>query len=131
MKKQRELDINSIKRKPYIIIKKKDNLTTREKRVLKNIDRYFKKLKKDLNKIKTYQYNVTHDIDHLFNEIPKEEYYEPIEIKSAFDSNYIKYESKGDNDDNLSLEHYLIMIRPDLEDMINNQKAHGVNGKFN
>ena len=43
-----------------------------------------------------YQYNITHDIDHLFNEINKD-YYEPIEIKSAFDGNYIEYESKGDN----------------------------------
>ena len=101
-----------------------------EKGVLKNIDRYSKKLKKDLNKIKTYQYNVTHDIDHIFNEILKEEYYEPIEIKSAFDSDYIKYESKGDNHDNLSLEDYLIIIGPYLEDMINNKKAHG-KWKFN
>ena len=91
--------------------------------MLKNIGEYFKKLKEDLNKIKTYQYNITRNIDYLFNEIPKEEYYEPIEIKSAFDSDYIKYESKGDNDDNLSLEDYLIMIRPYLEDMINNQKG--------
>ena len=66
-----------------------------------------------------------HDIDHIFNEILKEEYYEPIEIKSAFDSDYIKYESKGYNHDNLSLEDYLIIIGPYLEDMINNKKAHG------
>ena len=51
--------------------------------MLKNIGEYFKKLKEDLNKIKTYQYNITRNIDYLFNEIPKEEYYEPIEIKSA------------------------------------------------
>ena len=51
--------------------------------MLKNIGEYFKKLKEDLNKIKTYQYNITRDIDCLVNEIPKEEYYEPIEIKSA------------------------------------------------
>ena len=52
--------------------------------MLKNRERYFKKIKKDSNKIKIYQYNITGDISHLFNEITKEDYYEPIEIKSAF-----------------------------------------------
>ena len=93
--------------------------------MLKNIERYFKKLKKDLNKIKIYKYNITHDICNLFNEITKEDYYEPIEIKSAFDGSYIEYESRGDNDDNLSLEEYLNIIRLYLRDMINNHKAHG------
>ena len=88
------------------------------------MEKYFKKLKEDLNKIKIYQYNITRDIGYLFNEITKEDYYEPIEIKSAFDSNYIEYESKGDNNDNLSLEEYLNIIRPYLRDMIDNHKAH-------
>ena len=61
-----------------------------------------------------YQYNITHDIRYLFNEIIKENYYEPIEIKSAFDDNNIEYESRGDNNDNLSLEEYLNIIRPYL-----------------
>ena len=85
-------------------IKQKDSLTTKEKRVLKNITKYFKKLKEDLNKIKTYQYNITHNIGYLFNEITKEDCYEPTEIKNAFDDNYIELQSKGDNNDNLSLE---------------------------
>ena len=62
----------------------------KEKRMLKNIEKYFKELKKDLNKIKICQYNITHDIGNLFNEISKENYYEPIEIESAFDGNYIE-----------------------------------------
>ena len=45
-------------------------------------------------------------------------YYKPIEIKSAFDGNYIEYESNGDNNDNLSLEEYLNIIRPYLRDVI-------------
>ena len=108
----------------YNYLKGKDSLTSREKRVLKNIERYFKKLKKDLNKIKTYKYNITHDIRNLFNEIAKENYYEPIEIKSAFDGSYITYESRGGNDNNLSLEEYLNIIRPYLRDMIDDRKAH-------
>ena len=91
--------------------------------MLKNIIKYFKKLKEDLNKIKKYQYNITRDVRYLFNEI-SEDYYEPIEIKSAFEGNYIEYESRGDNDDNLSLEKYLNIIRPYLRDMIDNHKSH-------
>ena len=68
-------------------IEQKDSLTTKEKRMLRNIKNYFKKLKEDLNKIKIYQYNITRDIGNLFNEITKEGSYEPIEIKSDFDSN--------------------------------------------
>ena len=39
-------------------------------------------------------------------------YYKPIEIKSALEVNYIEHESRGDNNDNLSLEEYLNIIRP-------------------
>ena len=92
--------------------------------MLKNIEKCFKMLKEDLNKIKIYQYNITRDIGHLFNEISKEDYYEPIEIKSALEGSYIEYESRGDNNDNLSLEEYLNIIRPYLKDMIDNHKAH-------
>ena len=81
-------------------------------------------LKEDLNKIKIYQYNITRDIGHLFNEISKEDYYEPIEIKSALEGSCIEYESRGDNNDNLSLEEYLNIIRPYLKDMTDNHKAH-------
>ena len=99
--------------------------------MLKNIERYFKKLKKDLNKIKLYEYNITHDIRNLFNnKISKKVYYEPIEVKSVLDGNYIQYESRGDSDDNLSLEEYINIIRPYLRDMINNYKAQG-EWKFN
>ena len=52
-------------------IEQKDSLITKEKRELKNIIKYFKKLKEDLNKIKKYQYNITLDIGYLFNEITK------------------------------------------------------------
>ena len=105
-------------------LKEKDGLTMKEKRMLKNIEKYFKRLKKDLKKIKKYQYNVTSDIPHLFNEISKEDYYEPIKIRSALEGNYIEYKSGEDNNDNLLLEEYLNTIRPYLKDMIDNHKAH-------
>ena len=57
------------KERVYNYLKGKDILTTREKRVLKNIERYFKKLKKDLNKINIYQYNTTSDIRNLMKSL--------------------------------------------------------------
>ena len=38
--------------------------------------------------------------------------YKPIKTKSAFNGNYIEYESRGDKDKNLSPKEYLDMIRP-------------------
>ena len=113
------------KERVYKYLKGKDGLTTKEKGMLKNVERYFKKLKKNLNKIKIYQYNTTSEISHLFNEITKKNYYDSIEIKSVFDGSYIQYESRGDSDDNSSLEKYINIIRPYLRDMIKNYKAQG------
>ena len=51
-------------------------------------------------------------------------YYKPIKTKSAFNNNYVEYESRGDKNKNLSLEDYLDTIRPFLRDMINIHKIH-------
>ena len=62
------------------------------------------------------------DIGNLFGEID-EDYYKPIKTESVFNSNYTKYESKGDKDKNLSLKEYLYMIILYLRDMINTYKT--------
>ena len=93
-----------IRKKLYNYLKEKEqkgSLTNKHKKVLKNITKYLKNLKKDLEK---YQHNITYGIDYLFNELNEEDYYEPKEIKSAFDSSYILYESKGDKDARLSVD---------------------------
>ena len=41
-----------------------------------------------------------------------------IRTSSAFNSNYIEYESKGGKDKVLSTKEYLIVIRPYLSDII-------------
>ena len=51
------------------------------------------------------------------------DYYKPIKTKSAFNGNYIEYESKGDKDKNLLPIEYFDMIRPYLRDMINDHKT--------
>ena len=56
--------------------------------------------------------------------------YEPILIKTGFDNNnnyynynYLEYRSKGNN--SLSFEEYLNLIKPYLNDLINNKKDEG------
>ena len=53
--------------------------------MLKNIGKYLKELNNDLKKLNKYQNNITYGLDYLFNELNEEDYYEPKEIKSAFD----------------------------------------------
>ena len=93
--------------------------------MLKNIDRYFKNFEKYLEKLQKYQYNITYGLDYLFNELDEGDYYEPREVKSAFDGSYMLYESSGDKDSKLSIYEYFDIIRPYLRDMIDNHKARG------
>ena len=64
-------------------------------------------------------------LDYLFNEVNEEDYYEPKEIKSAFGSSYVLYESRGDKDNMLTIHEYFHKIKPYLEDMIDNYKSKG------
>ena len=71
----------------YNFLKEKEqngSLTNEEKKVLKNIDKYLKNFKNDLEKLQKYQYNITYGLDYLFNELDEVDYYEPKEVKSAF-----------------------------------------------
>ena len=61
----------------------------------------------------------------MFDLPTDEDYYEPIITKSAFNNNYIQYESGGNKDKNLSVEEYLDRIKPYLSDIINNHKTQG------
>ena len=116
--RKKEVVYNFSKRK-----EQEGSLTNRQKRVLKNIDRYLKNLKKDLEKLQ--KYSTTYGLDYLFNELDEVDYYEPKEVKSAFNGNYVLYESKGDKDNKLALCEYFDIIRPYLKDMIDNHKARG------
>ena len=120
VKKQAELENNYKKEAVYNFLKEKDSLTDKEKNVLKNIGRYLKNFKKYLEKLQKYQYNITYGLDYLFNELDEGDYYEPREVKSAFDGSYMLYESSGDKDSKLSIYEYFDIIRPYLRDMIDN-----------
>ena len=109
----------------YNFLKEKEqegSLTNKQNNVLKNIGRYLKKLNNDLKKLNKYQDNITYGLDYLFNE---EDYYKPIEVKSAFDDNYVLYESRGDKDAELALYEYFDKIKPHLKDMIDDYKPKG------
>ena len=68
MKKQRELEKNFIKKEAvYNFLIKKDSLTNKEKKVLKNIDRYLKNIM-HLKNLKRYFKKYQYGIDYLFNE---------------------------------------------------------------
>ena len=60
---------------------------------------------------------------NTFNQSIDVDYYKLIKTKSAFNSNYIEYESKGDKDKNLQSNEYVDMIRPNLRDIINDHKT--------
>ena len=109
----------------YNSLKEKDSLTNKEKNALKNISRYLKKLNNDLKKLQKYQDNITYGLDYLFNELNGEDHYEPKEIRSAFDGNYMLYESRGDKDNKLALHKDFDIIRPYLKDMIDDYKSKG------
>ena len=49
--------------------------------------------------------------------------YKPILIKTAFNNNYLEYGSEGSN--SLSFTEYLNLIKPYLEDLINEKKNKG------
>ena len=59
----------------------------------------------------------------MFDLSKSEDYYKPIIVNSAFNNNYIQYESKGDKI--LTIEEYFSMIESYLVDMINDHKNQG------
>ena len=109
----------------YIFSKEKDGLTDKEKIVLKNIGKYFKKLNNDLKKSNKYQDNITYGLNYLFNEVNEEDYYKPTEVRSAFDGNYVLYESRVDKDGKVALYEYFDKTKRHLKDMIDDYKSKG------
>ena len=69
-----------------------------------------------------FDYYGIKDIENLFDEASKEDYYKPIFVKSSHKGNYNHYESNGDKEKKLSVYQYLNKIRPYLYDLINDHK---------
>ena len=112
----------------YTFLKGKEQegtITNKQKNVLKNINRYLTKLNSDLRKLRKYQDNITYGLDYLFNEVNEEDYYEPKEIRSAFDGSYTLYESRGDKDNMLAIYECFDKTKTYLKDMIDDYKSKG------
>ena len=61
------------------------------------------------------------DLDFIFD--PEKDHHEPKKTVSAFNNNYIQYESMDDKDKNLPIKEYIDLIRPYLSDIINIQNS--------
>ena len=115
-------EIKEIRKNLYEIESKK-NLSTQK----------IKEIEKSLSALKKYydhddaKYIGIRDVGNLFNQSADKDYYKPIKTKSAFNGNYIEYESNGDKDKSLSEKEYLSMIRPYLSNIINDHKIHSGN----
>ena len=106
----------------YDFLTNRDKLKSKEERVLNRIDSYLDKFYDDLLKKSKYKQNYLHGLEKLFND---DVYYKPIEVKSSFKGNYVKYESKGDKDRSLSITLYFLKVEPFLYDLIDFYKAIG------
>ena len=118
-----EIRINLYKKQLiYDFLKTKPDLNDDQQRVFKRIPRYLKKLHTDFSKRDKYQENYLYGIDRLFNE---DAYYEPVEVKSVFNGNYVLYESNGDKIRSLSVLKYLSKVRSYLYDLIEEYSYNG------
>ena len=92
--------INEIRRSLYEIENKKNLSKSKILKIEKNLN----KLEKSLFKPKKYyddddpEQRRIRDVENLFIQSADEDYWKPIETNSAFNSNYIEYETKGDKD---------------------------------
>ena len=125
-----KLKIKDIRKNLYEI----ENEKNPSKSKIKEIQKYLTELQETLSKTKKY-YNFD-DIEYrnenkklsirnvreLFHLSISEDYYKPIKVNSAFNNNYIQYESNGDKDKILTISECLDMIRPYLVEMINGLK---------
>ena len=113
-------EINKIRRnnykKEYVynILSKKDKPRSNESKILDNITGYFNKFHDDLLEQNKYKRS-TYGLDFLFND---DDYYKPVEVKSAFDGQYVLYESNDDKNTLLSIPEYFIKIKQYLRDLI-------------
>ena len=92
------------------------------KNELENSNEYLKELDKKIIKLNEHNNNNDDFIENvrdLFNIVN----YEPILIKTGFNNNYLEYRSEGN--DSLSFEEYVNLIKPYLNDLINDKKDKG------
>ena len=120
-------DREQIKKELYEI-ENKTNLSNKEK---EKIDYILLELVNKLNKNEKYRYHDRDDLDyHGLGDIENkfdnidDDYYKPILVKNYFNESYKYYGSRGVKDKNLSIEQHLKMMKPNLIDLINENKTN-------
>ena len=97
------------------------------KNELENSNEYLNELDKKIIKLNEYNNNNNNNNNNDFIENVRDLFnivnYEPILIKTGFNNNYLEYRSEGN--DSLSFEEYLNLIKPYLNDLINDKKDKG------
>ena len=102
------------------------------------IDYYFTKLVRILNKKEEHGYHDRNDLDYygirdtenLFSKVDEEDYCKPISVKSSFKRSYKYHKSRGDRNKNLSAKQYLYKIIQHSHDMIIDHKPNNKNLKY-
>ena len=98
---------------------------------MEEIEKNLDELERNLCKTKKYydyddaEYRGIKDVKDLFDLSIGDDYYKPVITKSAFNNNYIQYESRGNEDKILTVNEYFVIIRPYLRDIINDHKTQG------
>ena len=95
-----------------------------------------KKVEKTLDKLEIFfsgtrkyhdyydsEYKGIKDIGDWFDLSIAKDHYKPVILNTAFNNNYMEYESEGDKDKTLTINKYLDKVRLYLVDMINDHKT--------
>ena len=115
-------ELREIKKNLYNIEKRK---TINSKNTNKYTDELNKKILKleKYNDYDDYEYKGIKDIKDLFKLSIDKDYYKLVLVKSAYNKNYVQYESKGDKI--LAPKEYLALIEKYLRELINQYKNEG------
>ena len=90
------------------------------KNELENSNEYLNELDKNIIELNEYNNDdFIENVKDLFNIVN----YEPMLIKTGFNNKYLEYRSEGNN--SLSFEEHLNLIKPYLNDLINDKKDKG------
>ena len=119
-------DRKKIRKERYEIEKRQNLLKNEKEKIYDDLV----KLANILDEKKEHKHSDRDDLDYfgirelekLFDDIDDDNYYKPVLIRSSFEGNYKRYESRGDKDKKLSVKQYLYMIIPYLSDLINDHK---------
>ena len=115
-------ELKEIKINLYNIEKRKKINSKKTNKYLDELDKKTLKLDK-YHDHDDYEYKGIKNIKDLFKLSIDKDHYKPVLVKSGYNKNYVRYESKGDKI--LSIQEYLALIEKYLRELINKYKNEG------